>query len=461
MVGNRTEARRRPTRMRQRRRHLGVALVLVAVMGLVACGGDEASPPQGISAPTLIRMGGDAKGAPLANAAASEMVGGDAGRMAPWWGVTEYQLDAALPTLDTPAGGWRYSGGIDLDREGVRRVAATFGLEGEPMELPPDWGSGWRLGPDDGSSPTLWFGADSLRWWSYSAPWPQFREVESVEGDPGQVKPAEMTPPVGVPDASAARQLAEGVFAQLGLDPAALEVEVYADEWGASVTAWQLLDGIRTGYATSVGFGENAAVTWAGGHLNTPERVSGFARIGTAQGFERLKTGAGQWWGGMARPMTGVAVDPPAGEEPPVVTVRIVAVKEAWWTLYDVDGTMWVLPAYAFVDDDGHEHVVPAVTDDLIEPVDTDPAPGEGDMSEPMPPEHMPTEPMPGEPDPALPAQFVGLTEVEAVAIAHELGLVVRVVERDGEQFPVTMDYRLDRVNFVVTDAVVTRAAMG
>jgi hypothetical protein len=159
--------------------------------------------------------------------------------------------------------------------------------------------------------------------------------------------------------------------------------------------------------------------------------------------------------------MTGVAVDPPAGEEPPVVTVRIVAVKEAWWTLYDVDGTMWVLPAYAFVDDDGHEHVVPAVTDDLIEPVDTDPAPGEGDMSEPMPPEHMPTEPMPGEPDPALPAQFVGLTEVEAVAIAHELGLVVRVVERDGEQFPVTMDYRLDRVNFVVTDAVVTRAAMG
>lgn len=425
-------------------------------MALVACGGDETSSPQGASAPRVIRVAGDAKAAPVGNVAAAEMAGDDMARVAPWWGATNYELVADLAVLDTPADGWRYGAEVELDREGARRVASAFGLEGEPTELPADWGSGWRLGPEDGTSPTVWFGADTMSWWSYSAPWPQFREVELVEGDAGEVKPAEMQPPVGVPDATAARQLAEAVFARLALDTAVLEVEVYADEWGASVTAWQLLDGIRTGYATSVGFGENATVTWAGGHLKSPERVSGFARVGTARGFERLKAGAGMWWGGMAMPMADVAIAPMEGEEPPVMTVRIVGVKEAWWTLYDSEGTMWVLPAYAFIDEDGHEHVVPAVSDDLIEPVDIATSPDESVSSEPMP-----AEPMPGEPDASVPAQFVGLGEKEAVVLAEEQGLVVRVVERDGEQFPVTMDYRLDRVNFVVADGLVTAAAMG
>ena len=56
---------------------------------------------------------------------------------------------------------------------------------------------------------------------------------------------------------------------------------------------------------------------------------------------------------------------------------------------------------------------------------------------------------------------LTGLSESDAGAAAGELGLTVRVVARDGEYFPVTKDYRTDRVNFVVEDGVVVEAKIG
>jgi len=58
-------------------------------------------------------------------------------------------------------------------------------------------------------------------------------------------------------------------------------------------------------------------------------------------------------------------------------------------------------------------------------------------------------------------ALFVGQSEDDAAVIAKDNGLEVRVVERDGQQFPATMDYRTDRVNIVVTDGKVTSATIG
>jgi hypothetical protein len=56
---------------------------------------------------------------------------------------------------------------------------------------------------------------------------------------------------------------------------------------------------------------------------------------------------------------------------------------------------------------------------------------------------------------------LVGLGEDEAMAVAKNNGFGVRVIERDGEQFPATMDYRTDRINVVVTDGIVVRAHIG
>jgi hypothetical protein len=60
-----------------------------------------------------------------------------------------------------------------------------------------------------------------------------------------------------------------------------------------------------------------------------------------------------------------------------------------------------------------------------------------------------------------VPAGVVGAAEDAAVAAAEAAGFAVRVVERDGEVYATTQDYRTDRLNLVVDDGVVTAAAVG
>jgi len=45
--------------------------------------------------------------------------------------------------------------------------------------------------------------------------------------------------------------------------------------------------------------------------------------------------------------------------------------------------------------------------------------------------------------------------------LAEENGWQVRIAARDGETFPLTMDYREDRVNLTIVDAVVTEVLIG
>ncbi len=53
---------------------------------------------------------------------------------------------------------------------------------------------------------------------------------------------------------------------------------------------------------------------------------------------------------------------------------------------------------------------------------------------------------------------YEGLTEAEAVTKADEADVTYRIAVRDGEHFPLTMDYNPERINFTVEDGVVTRA---
>ena len=49
---------------------------------------------------------------------------------------------------------------------------------------------------------------------------------------------------------------------------------------------------------------------------------------------------------------------------------------------------------------------------------------------------------------------FVGMNLDQFESKAKELGYETRVVSKDGESVPVTMDLRNDRVNVIVTTAV-------
>lgn len=60
-------------------------------------------------------------------------------------------------------------------------------------------------------------------------------------------------------------------------------------------------------------------------------------------------------------------------------------------------------------------------------------------------------------------AQVVGKTEAEAIELLDGKGgqVIYRIVKRDGESFPVTLDYRMDRVNLEIENGIVTNASVG
>ncbi len=59
------------------------------------------------------------------------------------------------------------------------------------------------------------------------------------------------------------------------------------------------------------------------------------------------------------------------------------------------------------------------------------------------------------------PDSFLGLTEEAAMAAATRLGVPKRIVEKDGEKFKVTKDYRAERLNFKIEKGLVTRVTLG
>jgi len=56
---------------------------------------------------------------------------------------------------------------------------------------------------------------------------------------------------------------------------------------------------------------------------------------------------------------------------------------------------------------------------------------------------------------------LMGMKEVEAEGCATQLDWGYRVVSRDGEDFPATFDYRLDRVSVTIKNGLITRVVVG
>jgi hypothetical protein len=289
----------------------------------------------------------------------------------------------------------------------------------------------------------------------------------------------------------------------VGLDPAAFKFDTTADQWYASVNGTEQLDGQFAGRSFSTGFGGEGVLQYAGGVLAEPAQVGPYPLIDLETAIARLNdpTGfyMGGYGGGMALdtaiatrevapaaagvdvaeadvasvpPVTGDgstgnvggAIAPPMSEPVPVsiptpqeVTVTLVDVQPDVWWVWDVDGTVWLLPAYRFIGDDGGWYTVPAVTDEFLVRVPVDAIPPET-KPVPLPPETAPASTTPPETVPAdtvadvTPLESsVGKTFAEFAADAEALGLTARIVEQDGVSLPVTMDYNPNRVNVAVT----------
>jgi len=477
---------------------IGLSLALLAS----ACVADDTDGPP-LAAPEVIRVASNGtaeSGAALATAdqAASEASGDEmaSSMMVPWTVITGFVAADSLPALPTDSTGWVHRAGRSVPLDTATRMAAVFGVDPTPVtgRQDADWTT-YGFGPDDGSSPSLMFGIGAEQDWWFNSGWSNEMndpciEVETEEGIFFECP--EPVAPTGVPTADEARERALELWRRLGIDTSAVEIEVWADEWYASVSGSIRLPGSPVQSANagwlSVGFGANGVLEYASGTLSRPEPAGPYPLIGIEEALKRLSR-YHTWPTAFIDDMV-VAIDEPApadetsvdavdagssvsrdaaeeelgSDRPTEVVVTLVDVKpDLWWTS-DVEGNVWLLPAYAFTGDDGGTYTVPAVTEEyLVEEIPV--------SIEPMPVEPMPVEPGTGidtasaeERVERLLAGFEAAAPMaldEFTVLAADLDIEVRVASIDGEGFPMTMDYRDDRVNIDIEADTVVRVLPG
>ena len=469
------------------------------------------------SGPPILRITGEASGSD--RSADSSLAGApeSSGDKMMWMGQQHFTAVSDLPSLDSDAPSYVISAS-DIAKGDLNSLREVFSLKDEFVAQDANMGGGFLAGDYNTSvSPTMYVSADATHYWSYQAPWSRsMTEVGCApvaEGDTvTSVEPCSTpTPPENVPSAAQAEELFEQMLKDLGLKPKDFITESYADEWNANVTGYLTIDGVRTSLSWSASYGADAELVWASGVLAEVTQVADYPRIGTAEGIERLNNDQQYGWGGpMARggiglddtavqsqgapralaqgiepvseefigvtigtepeTLEGTVDSPPVAQEMPVIESEIVAVEEELLSLYGEDGSIYLVPGYAFLAAEElgwtPRYMVSALPDEFIEEANTDsvdlPTPDvtEAPGSETIDPS-----------DPVVDAEIeitqeaadilLAMSEGDATKMAANNGWGVRVGQRDDEMFALTEDYRLDRVTLTIMADQVTKVDVG
>ena len=300
-----------------------MAPALAAVLVLAACGSsDDSSAPvdtpteqpsestapagDGLRAPTPVEVVSGGSNGATASAesapAAADSVGAATSdmRIAQW--VAEYVVGDGMPALPTDDQGYVFDSSVAITAEQVAAIAAALGVTGEPVHVDD---MSWQVGPDDGSAPSLWVYDDGQQNWSYSSAWANASvgegcavAVDSTGTETGSCPEPE--PPAGVLTADQAEQRSSELLSALGVDPATVTYETYADEWFASVQASDGIDGRATVRSWNFGFGEDGVLQYAGGSLAAAQPVGPYPLVDLDTAVARLSDNFYGGFGGVA-----------------------------------------------------------------------------------------------------------------------------------------------------------------
>jgi len=491
------------------RKILVPALAVFTLFAVSSCGDDpDASGP-----PILVLSAANGGGWSSTAPAASDMAGADEKMM---WNYQQHFTAAAdLPALDSNAPSYTLVAG-DVSANSRNALKEAFGVTADFVAQDADQGGGYLAGNYDGTTPTLYVGSDAMRYWSYSPAWEEssissrpcvYEQSSATAVDPSSDVPApvaeicaEPAAPENVPTKAEAEELFNATMTALGVNNDDLILDSFADEWGANVTGYLKIDGVRSPLSWSVGYGADASITWASGVFADVQDGASYPRIGTAAAIERLNSQqAGNWGGPMVRggvtydsavtsDIAATPVPEPASSDveaavttepatsdaaptldapaPEIQEVSIIGVEEELVTLYGADGSIYLVPGYTFItaeDEYGYagRYTVSALPDEYMQVAD---AVNEVPLS--IAPETAAPAVDPAvAPDMSVAQEVadsvVGMSEAEATKTAEAKGLTVRVGSRDGEDFPLTMDYRTDRVTLTVKADKVTAVVVG
>jgi len=485
------------------------ALSVFALFAVSSCGDDpDASGP-----PILVLSAANGGGWSATAPAASDMSTAEGMDEKMMWAYQQnFTAATELPALDSSARSYTLVAG-DVSANSRNALKEAFGVTEDFVAQDAEQGGGYLAGNYDGTTPTLYVGSDAMRYWSYSPAW----DESSISSRPCIMEDAiatsdvpttdviseicaEPAAPENVPTKAEAEELFAATMTALGVNNDDLILDSYSDEWGANVTGYFKIDGVRSPLSWSVGYGAEASITWASGVFADVQDGASYPRIGTAAAIERLNSQqAGNWGGPMVRggvtydtavasDIAATPVPEPASSDveaavttepatsdaaptldapaPEVQEVLIIGVEEELVTLYGADGSIYLVPGYTFIaaeDEYGYagRYTVSALPDEYMQVAD---AVNEVPLS--IAPETAAPAVDPAV-DPDMPvAQEVadtvlGMSEAEATKTAEAKGLTVRVGSRDGEDFPLTMDYRTDRVTLTVKADKVTAVVVG
>ena len=491
------------------------ALTVFALFAMSSCGDDpDASGP-----PILVLSAANGGGWSSDAPAASESTTGMDEKMM-WGYLQNFTAAVDLPVLDSDARSYTLVAG-DVSTDSLNALKAAFGVTKDFVAQDASQGGGYLSG-DYTTTATLYVGSDAMHYWSYSPAWEQSPissrpcimedAVVTTDVPTSEVMNeicAEPVAPENVPTKAEAEALFATTVSALGMNVDDLIIDSYADEWGANVNGYVKIDGVRSSLTWSIGYGANAEISWASGALADVQDGASYPRIGTAAALERLNNQQSDMWGdpmvrgGFAYDATA-AIEPatsdvesavtsepatsdvPASDmaaetypvtdatAPEIQEVSIVGVEEELVTLYGADGSIYLVPGYTFIaaeDEFGYagRYTVSALPDEYMQVADAvDAVPA---TEVPVPDTAVASTDVEPAVDPAVDPDMsvaqevadsvVGMSEAEATKTAEAKGLTVRVGSRDGEDFPLTMDYRTDRVTLTVIADKVTAATPG
>ena len=490
------------------------ALTVFALFAVSSCGDDpDASGP-----PILVLSAANGGGWSESAPAASDMAGTDGKMM--WGYLQNFTAAVDLPALDSNARSYTLTAG-DVSTDSLNALRAAFGVTKDFVAQDASQGGGYLSG-DYTTTATLYVGSDAMHYWSYSPAWEQSPissrpcimedAVVTTDVPTSEVMNeicAEPVAPENVPTKAEAEALFATTVSALGMNVDDLIIDSYADEWGANVNGYVKIDGVRSSLTWSIGYGANAEISWASGALADVQDGASYPRIGTAAALERLNNQQSDMWGDpMVRgrfaydataaiePATSdvesavtsepATSDVPASDmaaetypvtdatAPEIQEVSIVGVEEELVTLYGADGSIYLVPGYTFIaaeDEYGYagRYTVSALPDEYMQVADAvDAVPA---TEVPVPDTAVASTDVEPAVDPAVDPDMsvaqdvadtvLGMSEAEATKTAEAKGLTVRVGSRDGEDFPLTMDYRIDRVTLTVKADKVTAATPG